>query len=852
MQPSAEQKRFQKRAISCAVIVGFLFFILILRLFYLQLIEHRMYATLSRQNVISVVPITPERGIIYDRNGVVLAENSPVYSLTLTTARTKDVNDTLKALIPIVDLSPNEIKAFLRIRNQYYPYQPIPLKKTLTEAEVDRFYVNAYRFPGVNIQTTEIRNYPLGASMSAVIGYVGRITAKEYAEVDPTNYTLSDDIGKAGVEAEDEVLLHGKAGSEQAEIDANGKIVRILKKNPATPGDNLYLTIDSKLQQIADNAMGNNTGAIVAIQPSTGQVLALVTKPSYDPNAFTGHMTEQQYKDIILNPDHPLVNRATGGAYAPGSTVKPFIAFYALSHHIIDTQDYIYDPGWFRLPHTTHIYHNWTWTLHHSGMGWVNVTRAIISSCDTFFYQLAVVLGIDRLDDALTQFGFGQLTGINLPLEIPGVVPSPQWKEAHVDHPWYEGDTVITGIGQGFTLVTPLQLAAAVSTLANRGQRVQPSVLLKIQQPDGITTTMAPILQSAINTDDPKAWHTVIQAMTGVVDNNEGTAHYAWGSATSYTVAAKTGTAQVVGDKDHENETQSQLPFKERDNHWLVAFAPVKNPQIAIAVIVEHNPIAVQVARKVLDFYMNEQANQPAQNATPTTNNTTTPNTPALPAPTTNSGNALPAPESQSQIQDDLQNDLQQELRLQKADQHSQSEALQTQMDMHIDQQVELESQDENTATSAAVPQNPSNSDGQSPFKKMVIEPVPQSSSAAAATTTQPAAPTESAVPAKPASNTTTPQPTPTQNQHPTPAIQPTNPAQITVTPVANPSNANTTSTTPSASSTAAPVVTATPTQKATAVSTPAVNNAPAVNATPNSPSAQPSEAGSNATTSTP
>ena len=699
MQSNTEVSRFQRRSIVCAIIVFVLFLILILRLMYLQIIEHHFYETLSERNVINVIPVTPTRGVIYDRNGVVLAKNLPVYSLMITTARVKNVNDTLEALKKVVDLTPEEIKTFLRIRNQYYPYQAIPLKKALTEAEIDRFYIEQYRFPGVTAQTNMIRNYPLGATLSGAVGYVGRITAKEFAEVDPTNYTASDDIGKAGVEAEDEVLLHGKTGSEQAEIDANGKVVRILKMKPATPGDNLYLTIDSKLQAYAEKLMGDNSGAIVAIQPSTGQVLALVTKPNYDPNIFSGRMTQAQYKSIMFNPDHPLFNRATRGLYAPGSTVKPFISFYALDNHVIDTQDYIFDPGWFQLPHTQHIYHNWTWNLHHTGAGWVNVSKAIMTSCDTFFYQLAVVLGIDRLDQALTQFGFGQLTGINLPLELKGVVPSPEWKEAHVGHPWYEGDTVITGIGQGFTLVTPLQLANAVATMANRGQRIQPTVLLKIQQPSGVTTEMQPILESAINAKDPKAWDIVIQAMESVVASPQGTAYPYWGKQAAYTVAAKTGTAQVVREKKDAHIPQSETPFKERDNHWFVAFAPTDHPQIAIAIIVEHNPIAVQIGRQILDFYMDElkQAAQPA--ATPAAAPTA-----ALPAPTSEQNKtALPAPEGAAKIQEDLQDDLQQEMRLQQVDHPPTPEQLQQQMDSHLNEQVEMsaspEEDEEDTGT---------------------------------------------------------------------------------------------------------------------------------------------------------
>src|SRR3990167_2742926 len=395
MNTTPESKRFFKRSLVCGCGILFLFSLVLLRLIYLQLFEHRFYETLSIQNVISVVPVKPDRGLIYDRNGVLLAENKPVYSLMLIPARVRDIGYTLKKLKNIVDLTQNDIKNFKRLKNQYYPYQAVPVKQELTEQEVDSFYLKQYEFPGVIVQTNMVRNYPLGKATSDVVGYVGRITAAELAQVDPANYTASDEIGKSGVESEDEILLHGTMGSEQAEINANGKIVRVLKKTPAIPGDNIYLTIDAKLQAFAEKALGKNAGAIVAIQPATGQVLALVSNPTFNPNMFVNGMTEAQYQSVIDNPEHPMFNRAIRATYAPGSTVKPFLAFYALNNSIIDTRDYIFDPGYYRLPNTKHIFYNWVRT----GFGWVNVTKAIEVSCDTFFYQLAVALGIDRLDE---------------------------------------------------------------------------------------------------------------------------------------------------------------------------------------------------------------------------------------------------------------------------------------------------------------------------------------------------------------------------------------------------------------------------------------------------------------------
>ncbi|MCX7121260.1 MAG: penicillin-binding protein 2 [Gammaproteobacteria bacterium] len=642
MNTTPELKRFFKRSIVCATIILSLFFLLFLRLIFLQLFEHHFYATLSDRNVISIIPVKPDRGLIYDRNGVLLAKNIPVYSLMVTPARVKDLPRTISALENLLKLSPDEVKNFFHIVKQYYPYQSVPLKQSLDEAQVASFYVNQYRFPGVEVQTNMIRNYPLSNSMSDVVGYVGRINANELAQVNPSNYTASDEIGKAGVEAEDEVLLHGTMGSEEAEIDANGKVVRVMKTTAPVPGDNIYLTIDSKLQAYAAQLLGSNAGAVVAIQPATGQVLALVTKPNYDPNLFVQGMTNAQYHEITTAPDHPLFNRATRATYAPGSTVKPFIAFGALNDGVITTQDYIFDPGFFRLPNTTHIFHNWV----KKGFGWVNVTKAIRVSCDTFFYQLATVLGIDRLDQALTQFGFGELTGINLPSERPGNVPSPAWKQKHIGQSWYAGDTVVAGIGQGYMTATPLQLAAATAIMAERGLRFQPTVLLKLQQPDGVKTEMQPIAGNPIVAKDPKTWETVIAAMQEVTSNAHGGTAYGTFLNAPYSSAGKTGTAQVYDNskdnQDDPNAPQKDVPKRLQNNHLFIVFAPVDNPQIAVAVVVEHihgmSQAAVLIARQLIDFYLKEQA---AQNPAITNSNVTTLPQAILPAP---QGNAAPQP----------------------------------------------------------------------------------------------------------------------------------------------------------------------------------------------------------------
>lgn len=605
-QVAAESKRFLKRSMLCASGILIIFLIIFVRLIYLQLFEHQFYETLSKQNVISIVPVKPNRGLIYDRNGVVLAKNVPIYSLMVIPGRVKNLKNTVSELTTLLHLKPEEIQNFYHMLKQYYPYQAVPLKQQLTENEAALFYVDQYRFPGVSIQTNMLRVYPQGSAFGNVIGYVGRINAKELASVNPTNYTASDEIGKAGVEKEDEVLLHGTTGAEEAEIDANGKIVRILKMTPPIPGDNIYLTIDSKLQSYAEKLMGDTSGAIVAIQPETGQVLALVSNPSYDPNLFVDGMTTKQYQSILTAPNNPLFNRAIRGLYAPGSTVKPFIAFSALNLGIINSKDSLFDTGSFRVPNTEHVFYNWK----RNGFGWVNVSKAIMFSCDTFFYQLAVTLGIDRLDKALTQFGFGQLTGINLPAERAGIVPSPKWKMGHIGQPWYAGDTVVAGIGQGYILTTPLQLTAAVATLAERGQKFQPSLLLKLEQPNGNSTLLQPIAEDPLTVTNPTAFPTVIDAMQQVVSNPEGTAYSSFLN-TPYTVAGKSGTAQIVAVKAGSKNVTTL------NNHLFVSFAPVNHPEIALTVVVERIPgmsqEAVKISRKLLDFYMKELADEKAK-----------------------------------------------------------------------------------------------------------------------------------------------------------------------------------------------------------------------------------------------
>lgn len=598
-----ESKRFSKRSMICALFVLIFFFVVLLRLGYLQLVEHHFYATLSKHNIISVIPVKPDRGFIYDRHHILLAKNVPIYSLMVIPGRAINLKKTIQQLMPIMHFTPEELKTFYRSLKLYHRYQTVPLKETLTETQVDQFYVNQYRFPGVLVQTNMIRKYPWGKVMSNVIGYVGRINANELTSMHSHNYTASDDIGKAGVEAAQEKRLHGTLGAAEAEIDASGKQVRILKITPPIPGKNIYLTIDVKLQKFAEKALGKNSGAIVIIQPDTGQVLALATNPNFDPNVFVTGISQKAYQTLLRAQNHPLFNRATRGLYSPGSVVKPFVAFYALRKKIITSQDHINDHGWFRIPGTKHIFHDWK----RVGHGWVNVTRALMISCDTFFYQLAAMMGVKRLDDALFSFGFGRQTGLDLPGERAGLLPTPHWKWVYKGRAWYTGDTILTGIGQGFMLTTPLQLAVATASLAEHGKKIKPVLFQNIRALRETHRTTGKFQGkeprfSPLSHANSIAWKTVTKGMRAVISNPVGTA-WAFGRNAPYAVAGKTGTAQVFGTNRDEERSRTNVPKKLRNNHLFIGFAPIKHPKVAIAVVVEHASFADRIARKVLDYY---------------------------------------------------------------------------------------------------------------------------------------------------------------------------------------------------------------------------------------------------------
>jgi penicillin-binding protein 2 len=587
------QQALGRRIMSVSIGVGLASLLLLSYLAYLQIIQHPRYTTLSKQNQVGVIPLPPSRGLIYDRNGLVLADNIPVFNLEVIPDRSTHLKEDIAELAKIISLTAQDLKQFNKMKKTLPRFDAVPLRMQLTEAEVARFSENRYRFPGFRVAASWIRHYPQGPLFAHTVGYVGRINAREEDELDPINYRGTHFLGKTGIERYYENELHGQVGYEEVEIDATGRTVRILQHVPPTAGKNLKLTLDSRLQAAAQAAFENNRGAAVAIDPRSGEILAMVSTPSYDPNLFVQGIKQADYQALQDVKMRPLVNRAIRGVYPPASTLKPFMALAGLEHQVVTPSFALHDPGWFKLPNTEHIYHDWNWR--EGGHGSINLARALTVSCDTYFYHLATLLSINRISDFLPRFGFGSTTGVDLPEELPGLVPSAEWKQKIKHTRWYRGDTVNLGIGQGFMLATPMQLASATASLAMYGQRFQPHLLL--QTPDRLPP--APVQLTQL-----QAWSEVINGMESVMTSKEGTGKR-FGPPTPYRAAGKTGTAQVVRIQQRDpGSKRAALPEHLRDNSVFIVFAPVNEPRIALAVVVENNTNAPMVARKIMDAYL--------------------------------------------------------------------------------------------------------------------------------------------------------------------------------------------------------------------------------------------------------
>lgn len=601
-----EQHKFRIRLLILVLLVLVAFSALASRFYFLQVHRYDYYQTLAENNRISIVPITPNRGLISDRNGVILAHNFFVYTLEITPSKTDDLQDTIADLSKIVEVSATDLKRFKKLRTQSHTFESIPIRTHLNEFEAARFAVNRFRFPGVELKSRLFRHYPYGTLATHAIGYISRINEndlkklKENSEL--SNYKGTEHIGKAGVEQAYEQELHGVTGFQQVEIDADGRAVRVLSSASPTSGNNIALSIDAKLQEIAEQEFAGRRGALVAIQPATGEVLAMASMPSFDANLFVDGIDYDNWNLLNNSLDKPLINRALKGIYPPGSTFKPFVALAGLESGKRLPPYTISDPGYFMLPNSRHRYRDWK----PSGHGSVDIRKAITVSCDTFFYGLAMELGIDRLTDFVRHFGFGEKTNIDIQGELSGLLPTPDWKKRRFKQPWYMGETVIVGIGQGYTLVTPMQLAHATAVLANSGKAIQPHLVNAIINAKTNAVKVLPHVVADQLPINPDNLALVRQGMMDVTKPG-GTAASV-GANASYNIAAKTGTAQVVGIKQNEKYNEHAINERHRDHAWFIAYAPAEDPKIAVAVIVENGghggSAAGPIARKVMDYYL--------------------------------------------------------------------------------------------------------------------------------------------------------------------------------------------------------------------------------------------------------
>ena len=608
-----ESRIFFSRIVVCFGVLVILMLLLVARFFYLQILQHDIYATLSDKNRIQIQPLAPVRGLIYDRNGELLADNIPSFNLTIAPERLADLDQTLAHLGSILSLTEEDILGFKsRVKDRKPPFDSVPLLFKLTTQEIAQFSVDRHLLPGVGVEAKLVRHYPRGELMVHAVGSVRRINESDAKRLDSVAYSSTDYVGKIGVEKFYEQDLLGRVGYQQVEIDARGKVMKVLESNLPSRGKDLILHVDSSLQAVASEALGDRRGTVVAIEPKTGGILALVSKPGYDPNLFVTGIGHKTYALLRDSKDVPLFNRALQGQYEPGSTLKPIIALAGLVTGVTNADYTIDDPGWFRLPNSKRLYRDWNW--HASGTGGhgsVNLEKAIYRSCNIYFYDLAVKMGIDRLDDYLALFGFGVNTVLDLPEARSGLLPTRKWKQETRGLAWYPGDTVNIGVGQGDMLVTPLQLATAVTVIANRGEWVSPRMLKSGS--DLIDQSTVRKLDSIALIPDP-VWDVVIGAMEKVVHRGNqgygenGTAWAYIGQDIEYRMAGKSGTAQVVGIKQGEEYDAEELDERRRKHAWFVAFAPVDNPTIALAVLVENggggSEFAAPVARAVLDHHL--------------------------------------------------------------------------------------------------------------------------------------------------------------------------------------------------------------------------------------------------------
>ena len=604
--PEQELGRFQRRLAVAGGLVLLAFFLLFARFFWLQVVQHEHFQTRAEDNRISLVPIVPNRGVIVDRNNVVLAHSYSAYTLEITPGKVRDLETVISELADLVDIQPKDRKRFRKLLEESRNFESLPIRTRLTDEEVARFVAQRFRFPGVEIKARLFRQYPQGELASHALGYIGRVNDRDLGTIErndaENNYRGTEHFGKTGLEQKYEFELHGQTGFEQVEVDAGGRAVRVLERTAPVPGNNLILSLDAKLQQVAEKAFGPRRGALVAIEPATGGILALVSMPGYDPNLFVDGINTQDWEALNTSEDRPMVNRALNGAYPPGSTFKPFMALAALELGKRTPQQAIADPGYFNFGGHTFMDDK------KGGHGMVDMYKSIVQSCNTYYFALAGDMGIDAIAGFMRQLGFGSRTGIDIEGESEGVLPSQEWKRKRFKKPeqqkWYAGETISIGIGQGYNAYTPIQLAHATAAIANNGIMYRPHLVKYIENiSTGERTQVEPEPLRTLSLK-PANLDVIRQAMVGV--NKEGTGARAFAGA-EYVAGGKTGTAQVYSLKGSAY-SRDKVKERLRDHALFIAFAPAEKPTIALAVLVENGGFGAQsaapIARRVLDYYL--------------------------------------------------------------------------------------------------------------------------------------------------------------------------------------------------------------------------------------------------------
>lgn len=615
----AEQRMFLRRTIAAGTVMALLIAAVLSKLVQLQVVRHDYYVDLSQGNRVRVEAVPPNRGLILDRNGLVLAENLPAYQLELTREQVADVDGSLKALVDLGLVLSDDVDRLKRLIRSRPLFEAVPIRLQLTDEEVARFAVRRHDMPGIDIRTRLTRHYPYGAVAVHALGYVSAISEQDLPHIDAREYAGTTLIGKVGVEASYERELHGSPGFRQILVNAQGRPMEgesplraDLSSKTALSGNDLILSLDLRAQQAAEEALAGRRGAVIAIDPANGDVIAFASVPGFDPNGFARGLSRAEYAALEDSIDRPLFNRVLRGAYPPGSTIKPVMALAALSYAVVDPEQVRYCRGFFTLPGSSRRYRDWK----PEGHGWVNLREAVAQSCDTYFYGVAQALGIDRMAAFLTKFGLGQRTGIDIDGEKPGLVPSREWKEKTFaregDRIWFPGDTVILGIGQGYMLATPLQLAHVASLIAGHGTTFQPRLVTAVRNArTGEVRRLPPKPSPAVDPDEGSHWQRVVDAMVAVMNSAHGTAR-ATAVGSTYQIAGKTGTAQVFSVGQSEKYNEKEVEERMRDHALFISFAPADAPRIAVAVLVENGghgaSVAAPVARKVMDAYLLPQA----------------------------------------------------------------------------------------------------------------------------------------------------------------------------------------------------------------------------------------------------